>query len=86
MLRLTLVIVDSGASGNFISLYYRDRYSISGIKKAQPILIIGLNRERLGPGIIYKSRPLLMVIGNHFEIINFDVTNLGEYNVVLSVL
>jgi transposase InsO family protein len=26
-----------------------------------------------------------MVIGNHFEVINFDITNLGEYDVVLGV-
>jgi hypothetical protein len=86
MLRLTLVIVDLGASGNFISPYYRNRYSISGIKKVQPTLIIGLNRERLGPGITYKSRPLLIVIRNYFEIINFNVINLGEYDIVLSIL
>jgi hypothetical protein len=86
MLRPTLVIIDSGASGNFISLHYRNRYSISGIKKAQPTPIIGLNGERLGLGITHESGPLLMVIRNHFEMINFDVTNLGEYDIVLSVL
>jgi transposase InsO family protein len=85
MLRPTLVMVDSGASGNFMSPQYRNRYSISGVKKAQPTPIIGLNGERLGPGITHESGPLPMVIGNHFEMINFDVTNLGEYDVVLGV-
>jgi hypothetical protein len=26
-----------------------------------------------------------MVIGDHFEVINFDITSLGEYDVVLGV-
>jgi hypothetical protein len=86
MLRLTIVIIDSGAVENFISLRYRDRYSISGIKKPYLTLIIGLNRESLGLGIIYKSGPLLIVIRNYFEIINFDITNLREYDVVLGIL
>jgi hypothetical protein len=79
-------MIDSGAAENFISPRYRDRYSISGIEKPYPTLIIGLNGESLGLGIIHKSGPLLIVIGNYFEIINFDITNLGEYDVVLGIL
>jgi hypothetical protein len=86
MLRLTIIIIDLGAAGNFISLRYRDRYLISGIKKPYLTLIIGLNGESLGLGITHKSGPLLMVIRNYFEIINFDITNLGEYNIVLGIL
>jgi hypothetical protein len=86
MLRLTLVIIDLGVVGNFISLRYRDCFKIKSEEKPQLTPIIGLNRERLGLGIIYKSRYLLIVIRNYFEIINFDITNLGEYNIVLSVL
>jgi hypothetical protein len=50
------------------------------------ILIIGLNGESLGLGIIYKSKLLLIVIRDYFEIINFDVISLGDYNIVLGVL
>ena len=86
MLRLTIVIIDLGAVGNFISLRYRERYSISRTKKPRPTPIIGLNGESLGPGITHESGPLPIVIGDHFEIINFDITNLGKYDVVLGVL
>jgi hypothetical protein len=79
-------MIDLGAAGNFMSLRYRDRYSISGIKKPYPTLIIGLNGESLGLGITHESGPLLIVIRNYFEIINFDITNLGEYDVVLGIL
>jgi hypothetical protein len=80
------VIIDLGVVENFISLRYRDRYSISGTKKPRLILIISLNRESLGLGIIHESRLLLIVIRNYFKIINFDITSLGEYDVVLGIL
>jgi hypothetical protein len=79
-------MIDLGAAGNFISLRYRNRYSILGVKKARLTPIISLNGESLGSEITHESGSLLMVIGNHFEIINFDITNLGEYNVVLGIL
>ena len=85
MLRPTRVIVDLGAAGNFMSPRYRTRYSIKGQEKPRPQPIIGLNGESLGPGITHKSGPLPMAIGDHFEIINFDIINLGEYDVVLGV-
>jgi hypothetical protein len=78
-------MIDLGAAGNFISLRYRNRYSISGVKKARLTPIIGLNGESLGSEITHESGSLLIVIRNHFEIINFDITNLGEYDVVLGI-
>ena len=80
------MIVNLGAAGNFISLRYRDRYKLEGVKKLRITPIIGLNRESLGLGITYKSEPLLIVIGDYFEVINFDIIGLREYNVVLRVL
>jgi len=85
MFRPTLVMVDSGAAGNFMSPRCRDRYKLEGVKKPRTTPIIGLNGESLGPGITHESGPLLMVIGDHFEVINFDITGLGEYDVVLGV-
>jgi hypothetical protein len=56
------------------------------VEKPRPILIIGLNGESLGLGITHESGLLLIVIRDHFEIINFDVISLGDYNIVLGVL
>ena len=36
--------------------------------------------------LIYKSSLLLIVIGDYFKIINFDITNLDKYNILLGVL
>jgi hypothetical protein len=83
--RPTKVMLDSGAAGNFMSPRYRHQYKIQGVEKLRPTPIIGLNGESLGPGITHESGPLPMVIGDHFEVINFDITSLGEYDVVLGV-
>ena len=85
MLRSTTVMIDSGAAGNFMDPRYKNRYQIKGQEKPQVVPIIGLNGESLGPGITHESGPLPMVIGDHFEIINFDVTPLGQYDIVLGV-
>jgi hypothetical protein len=79
-------MINSGAAGNFISLQYKHHYKIQGVEKPRPTPIIRLNGESLGPGITHESGPLLIVIGDHFEVINFDITNLGEYDMVLGVL
>jgi hypothetical protein len=55
------------------------------VEKLRPTPIIGLNGESLGLGITHESGPLLIVIGDYFEVINFDITSLGEYDVVLGV-
>jgi transposase InsO family protein len=79
------VMVDSGASGNFMSPQYKQQRKIQGVEKPQPTPITGLNGESLGPGITHESGTLPMVIGDHFETINFDITPLGGYDVVLGV-
>jgi hypothetical protein len=56
------------------------------VEKLRPIPIIRLNGESLGLGITHESRLLLIVIRDYFEIINFNITNLGEYDIVLGVL
>jgi hypothetical protein len=85
MLRLTTVMIDSGAAGNFMSPEYRNRYKIQGATKPKVVPIIGLNGESLGPRITHESGPLPIVIRDYFEIINFDVTLLGEYDIILGV-
>lgn len=78
-------MIDSGTSGNFMSLLYYQRNNMQKQEKQKVSPIIGLNGERLRPGITYESRNLPMVVGNHFKTINFDITNLKEYNIVLGV-
>ena len=80
------MIVNLEAAGNFISLRCRDRYKLKSVKKPRTTPIIGLNGESLGLGITYKSGPLLIVIGDYFEVINFNIIGLREYNIVLRVL
>lgn len=81
----TQVMIDSGASGNFISPRYCQQNNVEKKEKKNVSPIIGLNGERLGPGITHETGRLPMIVGNHFETINFDITNLGEYDVVIGI-
>jgi hypothetical protein len=47
--------------------------------------IIRLNRESLRLGITHESGLLLIVIRDYFEVINFNITPLGEYDIILGV-
>jgi hypothetical protein len=47
--------------------------------------IIRLNGESLRLGITYESGLLLIVIRDYFEVINFNITPLGEYDIILGI-
>lgn len=80
------VMVDSGATGNYMHPRFKDQLKILGIKKAQPEPISGLNGENLGTHLLTdESGPVTMVVMGHVERINFDIIPLGRYDVVLGI-
>ncbi|KAI9038428.1 retropepsin-like aspartic protease [Aspergillus affinis] len=72
------VMVDSGATGNFMDPRFQEQLKILGITKATPEPITGLNGEPLGGHLTVESGPVPMVVKGHFEYISFDVTPLGR--------
>jgi transposase InsO family protein len=82
----TAVMVDSGATGNYMHPRFKDQLKILGIKKAQPEPILGLNGENLGTHLLTnESGPVTMIVMGHIEQINFDIVPLGRYDVVLGI-
>jgi hypothetical protein len=80
------VIVDLGATGNYINLGFMKKLGLLGKAKAVPELIIGLNRENLGTlSITTKSGTILIVVLGHIEHLNFDIILTGWYDVVLGI-
>ena len=79
------VMLDSGSTGNFMDPQFQQKLGIEGISKANPEPISGLNGEDLGKQLTIESGPLPMVVSSHFERINFDVTQLGRYDIVLGI-
>ena len=64
---------------------FQDRLGILGIDKPEPQLITGLNGEPLGGYLKTESGTVPMAVMGHEEQINFDVTPLGQYDVVLGI-
>ena len=79
------VMIDSGATGNYMNPTFKERLKILGIKKATPEPISGLNGENLGSHLTDESGFVPMAVMGHLESINFDVTPLGQYDVVLGI-
>jgi predicted aspartyl protease len=80
------VMIDSGATGNFMNPAFMGKLGILGKTKAVPEPIAGLNGENLGTlAITTESGPVPMVVLGHFERLNFNVIPTGRYNVVLGI-
>ncbi|OQE16980.1 hypothetical protein PENSTE_c022G07598 [Penicillium steckii] len=80
-----LVMIDSGAAGNFMSPQFSKDHRIPTIEKEQATPLVGLNDEPLSTGITHHTDWIPMVIGNHLEHICFDITQLGKYDVVIGI-
>ena len=81
----TKVMIDSGATGNYMNPDFKAHLGLLGIKKAQPEPISGLNGENLGSHLSEESGLVHMAVLGYQEQINFNVTPLGQYNVVLGI-
>ena len=64
---------------------FKEQLGILGIEKARPEPISGLNGEDLGGHLTVESGFVPMAVAGHLEWINFDVTPLGQYDVVLGI-
>ena len=83
--QLTKVMVDSGATGNFMNPRFQQELGILGIEKPEARPIAGLNGENLGTHIKTESGYVHMAVMGHNERINFNMTPLGQYDVVLGI-
>ena len=79
-------MIDLGTIRNYMNPIFKKQLKILGIKKAMPEPISGLNNENLGGHLIDKSGFVPMAVMDHLESINFNVTPLGQYDIVLGIL
>ena len=75
--KTTKIMVDSGATGNFMNPRFQQELGILGIEKPEARPIAGLNGENLGTHIKTESGYIHMAVMGHNEQINFNVTLLG---------
>ena len=56
-----------------------------GKTKKEPIPITRLNRELFEEKLNQETGELIIIINNYKKLINFDITKLGKYKVVLGI-
>lgn len=75
-------LLDTGATGTFIDRSFVKRAGIATQKKRQPYSLRGLGRTELDEVKLETSK-MTLCIGRHNEKVRLDVTNLGDYDIVL---
>jgi hypothetical protein len=84
--KLVFIMIDSGATGNFISPECMDRLRLRGVQKEEPKPISGLSGEELGPQILtVESGVITLVVKGRQNELSLDVFPLGQYDIVLGI-
>ena len=78
-------MINSGATGNYMSLNFKIYLGLLRIKKAQPEPISGLNSEDLGSHLSEELGLVYIAVLGHKKQISFNVTPLRQYNMVLGI-
>ena len=79
------VIINLDATRNYINPIFKEQLKILGIKKAMPEPISGLNNEDLGDYLTDKLGFIPMAVMDYLKSINFNMTLLGQYNIILGI-
>ena len=70
-------MIDSEATGNYMSPDFKIYLGLLGIEKVQPEPISGLNNENLGSHLSEESGLIYMAVLDYQEQINFNIIPLG---------
>ena len=82
----THALIDSGASGSFINTSFIEKHSIPLILKDTPRDLTVVDGHEISSGKVTHNTPiLLLTIGGHTESVTFDVTQLGNYPIILGL-
>ena len=79
-------MINLDATRNYINPIFKKQLKILGIKKTILEPILGLNSEDLGGHLIDKLGFVPTAVIDHLESINFDMTPLEQYDMILGIL
>ena len=81
-----MALVDSGAQTNYMLYKTAKRLGISSHWKSQLyLLVLAIGEIGIVKGVDKESGPLYMQVGNHVEIIEFDLAPLRTHKVILGM-
>uniref|UniRef100_A0A8C6W2X9 Paternally expressed 10 n=1 Tax=Nannospalax galili TaxID=1026970 RepID=A0A8C6W2X9_NANGA len=79
-------MIDSGASGNFIDQEYVIQNAIPVRVKEWPIMVEAIDGRPIASGpIVHETHNLIVDLGDHREVLSFDVTQSPFFPIVLGV-
>ena len=81
------VMIDSGATSNFINSCFIEAHRIPTDEKEMPIALSVIDGMLISSGAVtYHTAPCRLQIGTHHDKIRLDVTSLGVYDIILGLL
>lgn len=78
-------LVDSGASNNFISQSFVQRFNLTLTPKAEPLALFVIDGRPIESGPITHFCSIQVYFGDTSRTIHFDVTQIGTYPMVLGI-
>ena len=79
----TYALVDSGASGNYISRQLYDTLSTGRRRKQQPYQLVMANGQT--ELVCHETQPMEIVTGHHAERIHLDIVELATQDIYLGM-
>ena len=82
----TYAMIDSGATHSFVDSSFVTSNNIPLIEKSEPVEIFVIDGRPSSAGAItHQTKTMTLRINNHYENIDFSVTKLGKYPVILGI-
>lgn len=82
------MMLDSGASGNYMTMEFADRNNIPTVTKKDPysLRVINGSAANLNRGIIdQETLPVEVKIGQHTELLCFDIVGMASHDAVIGI-
>ncbi|CAI5778062.1 Hypothetical predicted protein [Podarcis lilfordi] len=78
--------IDSGSNADFVGVQFVKQHRIALLPATLPLNVVTVDgRKLLGGQVVQQTPPMLLKIGNHREVISFNVTQLSDTPIVLGM-
>uniref|UniRef100_A0A670JY26 Gypsy retrotransposon integrase-like protein 1 n=1 Tax=Podarcis muralis TaxID=64176 RepID=A0A670JY26_PODMU len=80
------ITIDSGSNADFVGVDFIRQHRIALLPATMPLNVVTVDgRELLGGQVVQQTPPMVLQIGNHREVISFNVTHLSDMPIVLGM-